>query len=230
MQQLRLFDFTEKGEGEGAFIVSDSNRPAIALLEQWRAWPGGALALVGPQGAGKSHLARLWAAQAGALAVSAKAGSANIRQAFAARDGRLVVDDADRARDDAAIMTLLDLARTEGGSVLLIGRETPSEWQTPVPDLRSRFAALLAAPIGEPDETMLAHLLRRLCRAKFIELKENVAKYLAQQMERSYAAAIRLVEEIDRLMVEGSHPVPYDVAAEALRRLDRRARSEGVSS
>jgi chromosomal replication initiation ATPase DnaA len=229
MEQLRLFDFTEKGEGEGAFIVADSNRPAIALLEQWRAWPGGALALVGPQGSGKSHLAKLWAAQAGALAVSAKSGSATMRQAFAARDGRIVVDDADRARDDAAIMTLLDLARTEGGSVLLIGRETPGEWQTPVPDLRSRFAALLATTIGEPDEQMLVHLLRRLCRARFIELKENVAKYLAQQMERSYAAAIRLAEEIDRLMLEGSHPVPYDVAAEALRRLDRRAKSEGVS-
>jgi hypothetical protein len=30
-----------------------------------------------------------------------------------------------------------------------------------------------------------------------------------------------LAEEIDRLMLQGSHPVPYDVAAEALRRASR---------
>jgi chromosomal replication initiation ATPase DnaA len=53
-------------------------------------------------------------------------------------------------------------------------------------------------------------------------MKENVAKYAAQQMERSYAAAHALVAEIDNLMTEGSQPVPYDIAAEALRRLERR--------
>jgi chromosomal replication initiation ATPase DnaA len=132
-----------------------------------------------------------------------------------------VIDDADRARDDAALMTLLDLARTESGAVLLVGRSAPAEWITSVPDLHSRFAALVTATLGEPDEKLLADLLRRLCRARFIEMRENVAKYLAQSMERSFAAAQILVEEIDRLMVEGSHPVPYDVAAEALRRSAR---------
>jgi chromosomal replication initiation ATPase DnaA len=218
--QLRLFDFAERKEGEGAFIVADSNRAAIGLLEQWRVWPGGALALVGPIGAGKSHLAKLWAAQSGALFLPAKTNSASAREAFLARDGRLVIDDADGPHDDAALLVLLDLARTEGGAVLLIGQTAPSAWPAGLPDLRSRFAALLTASLGEPEETLLAELLRRLCRARFIELRENVAKYLAQNMERSFGAARLLVNEIDRLMVDGSHPVPYDVAAEALRRVE----------
>jgi chromosomal replication initiation ATPase DnaA len=227
MEQLRLFDFTEKGEGEGAFIVADANRPAIGVLEQWRAWPGGALALVGSQGSGKTHLARLWAAQAGALILPARTSPAAARAAFVQRDGRLVIDDADRGRDDTMVMSLLDLARTEGGALLLIGRSPAAEWDSPIPDLKSRFAALLTATLGEPDEILLAQLLRRLCRLRFIELKDNVAKYLAQQMERSYAAAERLAEEIDRLMHQGAQPVPYDVAAEALRRVSR-PRSEGA--
>jgi chromosomal replication initiation ATPase DnaA len=220
--QPRLFDFTEKGEGAGAFIVADSNRQAISLLEQWRAWPGGALALTGPTGSGKSHLARLWAGQSGALLFSGRFNAATAREAFAARDGRLVIDNADRGRDDAAIMLLLDLARTEGGAVLLVGQNPPAEWVTDIPDLRSRFVALLAAPLGEPDEKLITELIRRLCRARFIELKENVARYAVQHMERSFAAAHALVAEIDNLMVEGGQPVPYDIAAEALRRLERR--------
>lgn len=220
-EQLRLFDFAEKGEGEGSFIVADANRAAITLLEHWQAWPGGALALVGAQGSGKTHLARLWAERSGAVLLPAKASSATARAAFLQRDGRLVIDAADRSRDDTMLMTVLDLARTEGGAVLLIGRAPPVEWDSPIPDLKSRFAALLTATLGEPDEILLAQLLRRLCRARFIELKDNVAKYLAQQMERSYAGAERLAEEIDRLTMQGAHPVPYDVAAEALRRASR---------
>lgn len=220
--QPRLFDFTEKGEGAGAFIVADSNRQAIGLLEQWRSWPGGALALVGPEGAGKTHLARLWAGQAGALVISGRLSVSGAREAFAARDGRLVLDNADRAQDDATLMLVLDLAKAEGGAVLLVGRETPAEWRAELPDLRSRFAALLAASLGEPDEKLITELIRRLCRARFIEMKENVAKYAVQHMERSFAAAHALVAEIDNLMTEGSQPVPYDIAAEALRRLERR--------
>ncbi len=220
--QPRLFDFTEKGEGAGAFIVADSNRQVISLLEQWRAWPGGALALTGPPGSGKSHLARLWAAQSGALMFSGRFNTAAAREAFTTREGRLVIDNADRVRDDTAVMLLLDLARTEGGAVLLVGQNPPGEWVTDIPDLRSRFVALLAAPLGEPDETLITELIRRLCRARFIELKENVARYAVQHMERSFAAAHALVAEIDSLMVEGGQPVPYDIAAEALRRLDRR--------
>jgi chromosomal replication initiation ATPase DnaA len=220
-EQPRLFDFTEKGEGAGAFIVADSNRQAIGLLKQWRSWPGGALALVGPEGSGKSHLARLWAGEAGALVISGKLTAPGAREAFAARDGRLVLDNADRAQDDSTLMLVLDLARSEGGAVLLVGRETPAEWRAELPDLRSRFSALLTVGLGEPDEKLIIELIRRLCRARFIEMKENVAKYAAQHMERSFAAAHALVSEIDNLMTEGSQPVPYDIAAEALRRLER---------
>lgn len=219
--QPRLFDFTEKGEGAGAFIVGDSNRQAIGLLKQWRSWPGGALALVGPEGSGKSHLAKLWAGEAGALVLSGRLTVAGAREAFAARDGRLVLDNADRVQDDATLMLVLDLAKAEGGAVLLVGRENPAEWRAELPDLRSRFAALLTTQLGEPDEKLIIELIRRLCRARFIEMKENVAKYAAQHMERSFAAAHALVAEIDNLMTEGSQPVPYDIAAEALRRLER---------
>lgn len=220
--QPRLFDFTEKGEGAGAFIVAESNSQAVGLLEQWRSWPGGALALVGPRGGGKTHLARLWAGEAGAMFVTGRLTAAGAREAFHARDGRLVLDNADRVQDDSVLMLVLDLARVEGGAVLLVGCDDPHEWPAETPDLRSRFAALLTARLGEPDENLIMELIRRLCRARFIELKQNVAKYAAQHMERSFEAAHALVDEIDNLMTEGSQPVPYDIAAEALRRLERR--------
>ncbi|MGE3302475.1 MAG: DnaA/Hda family protein [Hyphomonadaceae bacterium] len=228
--QPRLFDFAAHGDGAGAFIVSDSNRAAVALLEQWRAWPGGALALTGPAGAGKTRLARLWAGEAGAAWMSATASPSELLAAFEAHHRRLAFDPADAPRDDQALIALLDAARQEGGAVLLVGREPPERWRAGLGDLRSRFTALLAARLEEPDDYLRTELLRRLCRARFIELRENVAKYLSQNMERSYAALHALVDEVDKLMTAGSQPVPYDVAAEALARLARRGQGEPVSA
>ena len=52
-----------------AFHVSSANRRAFTLLDAWPEWPAPFLNLVGPDGAGKSHLARIWAEKASAYFV-----------------------------------------------------------------------------------------------------------------------------------------------------------------
>ena len=55
------------------FLIGASNKAALGMIERWPDWPDRALALVGPEGAGKSHLASIWADTAGARRVSARA-------------------------------------------------------------------------------------------------------------------------------------------------------------
>jgi chromosomal replication initiation ATPase DnaA len=220
--QPRLFDYAASGADAGSFIVSPSNALAAALVSRWRAWPGGAVALYGPKGAGKSHLLRAWAEEADAALLDPGAGAGEARAAFEARGGRVGVDDMDGPRDDAAAMALLDLARERGGAVLVVGRPPPSEWPVTLMDLRSRFAGMLAARLDDPDQALLQGVIQRLCRRRFIELRDNVAKYIAENGERSFEAAQDLVEELDRMMISGRRPVAYDLAAEALRRVARR--------
>jgi len=50
-----------------AFVEGPSNAVARTALDAWPRWPGGTLALVGPEGVGKSHLARAWAVAAKAV-------------------------------------------------------------------------------------------------------------------------------------------------------------------
>ena len=44
-------------------------RPALALIDSWPDWPNRIMLLVGPEGSGKSHLAAIWAEQAGARSI-----------------------------------------------------------------------------------------------------------------------------------------------------------------
>jgi chromosomal replication initiation ATPase DnaA len=77
------------------FIVSPANAEAVEALDAWPAWLGGCLALIGPEGAGKTHLARIWAERANATII----GRGEVDLSSMA--GRAVlVEDADRRSAD----------------------------------------------------------------------------------------------------------------------------------
>ena len=68
--QPRLFEFRMGERAPETLVVAEANRDAARLLTGWRDWPGGALALVGPKGSGKTHLALAWALEAGARQIA----------------------------------------------------------------------------------------------------------------------------------------------------------------
>src|SRR5262249_24514551 len=74
------------------FLQCPPNVAAFNLIQRWPDWPGRIVALVGPQGSGKSHLAAIWAEVAGARVLSAKLlPSTDPPTAFAT--GTLVLED-----------------------------------------------------------------------------------------------------------------------------------------
>ena len=226
MGQQRLFEFQMGERSPETHVVTAANRAAAELLQGWRTWPGGAMALTGPAGSGKSHLANAWAADAGATPFDAREPPAAAAAAFEAAGGRLVLDDADQAADDLTLIRVLDLARWQSGAVLLVGQEDPSRWPCATPDLVSRLGALPAARLLEPDEALLTLVLRRLCRERFIELSDKAATYLASRMQRTFAAAHALADELDRSVVRAARPVALPQAREALSRVEARLAGE----
>lgn len=131
-------------------VVAGANRGAARLLTDWRAWPGGALALIGPPGSGKTHLALAWAMETGARQIAPHAGSDDAAAVFRESGGRLLIDDADGPRDEAMLWGVLDLARSEGGALLLTGAAGPASWSVDLPDLRSRLAHYRSPDLKSP--------------------------------------------------------------------------------
>lgn len=197
-------------------VVTEANRDAVRLLTEWRTWPGGALALTGPPGSGKTHLALAWAVEAGARQVSPRAAAADAAAIFRQSGGRVLIDDADGERDEAMLWGLLDLARTQGGALLLVGQAPPSRWAAEAPDLRSRFQSLGFARLGEPDEALLEVVLRRICREQFIQLRDDAAQYVARRLPRTFAAAHAWAAALDANLVKGAKPVAMGAARKAL--------------
>src|SRR3954464_10577225 len=74
------------------FLEGPANAAGLALVDSWPEWPNRTMLLIGPEGSGKSHLAAIWAEEAGARSTSAHALSpSSVPSALAT--GALVIED-----------------------------------------------------------------------------------------------------------------------------------------
>ena len=94
------------------FLEGPANEAALSLIESWPDWPNRIMLLVGPEGSGKSHLAAIWAEQAGARSISAACASPPAAVPGALATGALVVEDLRPADfDERAMFHLLKISR-----------------------------------------------------------------------------------------------------------------------
>jgi chromosomal replication initiation ATPase DnaA len=198
------------------FLAGAANEAALALIGRWPDWPDRIVALVGPEGSGKSHLAAIWASEAGARMLSARAlAGASLPTALAT--GALVVEDAAGEFDQRQLFHLINLAREENAFVLLTARTPPAGWSVAIPDLASRLRALPTVALAPPDDQLLRAVLVKLFADRQIAADEALVGYLASRIERSFAGARMAVERLDREALRQQRPVTRALAAELFR-------------
>lgn len=199
------------------FLAGPSNAAALALIERWPDWPSRTLILLGPEGAGKSHLAAIWAREAGARTLSPRSlSSAEVPIALAT--GALVLENlGERAFDEAALFHLLNLAKEEHAYLLITARVAPGAWRIELPDLVSRLRALPVVTLEPPDDALFRAVIVKLFADRQLAVDEGLVGYLANRIERSFAAARSAVAELDREALRRKRPVTRALAGELFR-------------
>ena len=202
------------------FLAGPSNAAALALVDAWPDWPAPVVMLAGPEGSGKSHLAAIWAATAGARIMAARALKETTPPAALAT-GALVIEDLSPGNfDEAALFHLLNMAREEGAFVLLTARTAPTAWPTGLRDLASRLRALPGIALAAPEDELLRAVLVKLCADRQLAIDESVVGYLTTRIERSFAAARAAVARLDREALQQKRPITRVLAAELFRDQD----------
>lgn len=183
------------------YLVAPCNEEAVAWIDRWPDWPGPALAVVGPAGSGKTHLASVWAASSGARFMEADE-LTGPEGGLAPGDGALILDDADRLMGarvcEEALFHLLNGLHGAKGRLMLTGAAPPTRWPVGLPDLRSRLGAIPVAEIGPPDDALIAALVIKLFADRQLRISGEAVRFLTARMERSFEAASRVVDAIDR--------------------------------
>lgn len=215
------------------FLIAPCNAGAVAWIERWPDWPSPALALVGPPGSGKSHLATIFAARAGAATIAPEAlpGLDPIGALGPARAA--VVDGAEGALGDRAaaegLFHLYNRLAAMGGHLLVTGGAAPARWRISLPDLASRLATATVAEIAAPDDALLAAILAKLFADRQLRPAAEVVRYILARAERSPAALTALVAELDRRALAGGRAVTVALAADTLRDVGAAQRDIGFN-
>lgn len=219
------FHFEVKPEwGREDFLAARCNIEALKTIESWPQWTFFALFLYGPLGCGKTHLAHIFAERV--IKYCAKP----LRVLFMeARDIKLkkvdrifkespclVVENISPNVDNEALFHLFNIYHNNGGSLLFTGENPPARLHFKLPDLQSRLNMIPTVAIKEPDDEMLAALVLKLLTDRQIMVSQEVLNYIVQNIERSFAFARRLVEEIDAVSLARQRAVTVPIVKEAL--------------
>lgn len=202
----------------GDFFVSEANALAVARLENVADWSLAKMVLIAPEGAGKTHLAHVWAEANGAIFLKpADLGALDVGTVSTA----VVVDDADQLSTDEEVQ-LFHLHNHLGSNrlpFLLTAQEGPARWETSLPDLKSRLEATDTVKIGAPDDALLSAMLVKLFTDRQLSVDPNLIPWLSTRMERSFSGAQALVEALDKTALATKRRVNRGLAATVLDKL-----------
>jgi chromosomal replication initiation ATPase DnaA len=200
-------------------IVSDRLSAAVAIVDRWPDWPSPVVIVAGPTGSGKSHLAGIWAERVGARSVDIRSPDAGAIET--ASRGPVLIEDIDRnGFDETALFHLINAVREHGTAALITTRLWPAGWNVSLPDLVSRLKAATVVEIGEPDEELLAQVLVKLFADRQVKVDDKLIFWLVARMERSLAAAQRIVSRLDQLALARGSRITRALAAEVLAEME----------
>lgn len=187
------------------FLVSDSNREALAWIDRWPHWNAPALYIYGPAGSGKTHLVSIWKSMAGS--------------------GANVIEDVESIAgsrpQEETLFHLYNRVRQNPGSILLTGLKPLPLVKFAIPDLASRLRSCPQVAIGLPDEDLLRALLVKLFSDRQMRIDVGVIEYCITRMERSFCAARDLVTRLDQLSLTEKRPVTINLVRDLLNPLQQ---------
>ncbi|MGV6802626.1 MAG: HdaA/DnaA family protein [Ruegeria sp.] len=203
--------------GREDFFVSPANALAVAMISA-SSWPGNKLVLSGPAGAGKTHLAHVWAAETSGQVVQATGlrhddVPALARSPIAIEDVPKIADDIDKQK---TLFHLHNLALAEGHAVLMTGRLAPKFWELPLADLQSRVEGAHHVALDPPDDALLGAVLAKLFVDRQLNPGPDVIAYLVKHMTRRFETAAEVVTRLDQIALAEKREITRALAIRVL--------------
>jgi chromosomal replication initiation ATPase DnaA len=210
----------DQAMGADDFLVTPSNREAVAWIEKFPHWPSHGLVLTGLSGSGKTHLANLWLERSGGKLVTIDELVAQNSVTLTGTTKAIAIDDADMVAGNATaeekLFHLYNHLKEIQGSLLLTLTRGVGQAGFVLPDLRSRLLTLPATALGAPDDMLLQALIVKQFRDRQVALDAGVVAYLTPRMARDAASIRTLVDRLDHASLSEGRKITTALARRVL--------------
>lgn len=233
LKEQLTFNFTPPPPryGRDDFITKGRNEGLLTRTDAWLASGELALAICGPQGAGKTHLAKILATSA--VSQNQIAGHAYWLDGAQCGDAErfvaapsvkpamgdlIILDDAQNAAPKV-LFWIYEAAKAGGARLVFSGQGEPVDWAQDLKDMQTRLQAMARLSTDDPDEILMQEVLVKLFKDKQIVIDPEVASYAAARLQRRFVAAQLFVRAADMLAAERGSPVTKPLAREVIEAL-----------
>ena len=200
------------------FIVSESNKDAIAWIDSWPNWPVNVpgLNIFGAPLSGKSHLANIWRSKSNALSIkNPSLDIIGVRELLVDHKN-ILIDNFDNSWKEEPLLHLYNLVQEIGGSFIIISEQPVSQMDIKLRDLASRVSTMSTVELKLPDDEIIKGVMRKLFKDRQIDVSNDVVNYLCRRMERSFKEVGRLVDRLDKISLSEKNTINLSLARRIL--------------
>ena len=218
--QIALQLSVETKPDSDIILTGASNASALEWLDYWPNWPGPArsLNIFGPEGSGKSRLAKYFATKTGAISVKQlKSFSSDMFQT-----PHLILDGVEQGEnwDAEALFHLFNWIAEQAGSLLILSRVPATRIDWGLRDLESRLKTAATQEIYLPDDAYLADYLQHLFAMRQCHIPPSVVAYISSRIPRHFGFAMKLVDTLDTSSLEQKKPISLKLVKTVLADLE----------
>ncbi len=214
--------------GREDFFVSPANSLAVKMLDSWEDRTECALALIGSEHSGKSHLVSVWSTAVGAKIIQGVE-LADIKMSSLLNYNKLAIEDIDTIENLAPanrwiaeenLLHSYNAVSSGQGKLLVTGKVPPSSCRFLIPDLSSRLESVLVAKMMPPDDSLLTALMIKLFEDRQMIVSPDAIKYSIPRIDRSFSFMKLFVQELDTVSLQRKKPISIVLINDVLRTLE----------
>ena len=204
-QEVLNFRFENKKD----FYVTSKNSLAFELIQKWPNWNNQFFFLYGPSKCGKTTICKIWQKKSKAIFLDKK----KIEEFFSntyKKDSNVnnnwILDNVDfflKKKNYEKLLNFINIMKEKKNSFFLMtSKVPPRQLSTKINDLLSRILDSLVVQVHEPDNLLLAKIIKKYLEEREIKIDKKKIDYLTNRIERSYQFAIKIAKKIDSKSLE----------------------------
>ncbi len=205
-----------KFENKKDFYVTSKNSLAFDLIQRWPNWNNQFFFLYGPTKCGKTTICKIWQKKSKAIFLNKK----KIEQFFnnTYKDSNIhnnwILDNVDlflKKKNDEKLLNFINIIKEKKKSFcLMTSNVPPKQLPTKINDLLSRVLGSLVVQVHEPDNLLLAKIIKKYLEEREIVIDKKKIDYLTNRIERSYQFAIKIAKKIDSKSLENHSNISFN--------------------